>query len=321
MNNAGMRNQKVDALWSHLHWLVVLSEQGSYTAAAQRLSVSKAAMSQHIAELERAVGVTLVRRTTRSMRLTEAGQRLVDDTRAAFAQIAERVHGAKDVAGEPRGLVRVTAPVALGRQQLVPRVAEFLLAHPAIRVEMELSDRFSSLATEGFDLAVRHTATPPDTHVAWPLCKTYSVLVASRAYLARRGTPSSPESLAEHDCLHYPRGQDSSVWSFERKQSKAGKAKAAARSTVPVAGPLAANNSEALRDAAMAGLGIALVPDFSAQAGLRSGTLVEVLADWRPVGTFAEQIFALRPYAAHVPRAVTLFVAHLKSSMEKGFQS
>ena len=147
------------------------------------------------------------------------------------------------------------------------------------------------------------------------------MLVASRAYLARRGTPSSPESLAEHDCLHYPRGQDSSVWSFERKQSKAGKAKAAARSTVPVAGPLAANNSEALRDAAMAGLGIALVPDFSAQAGLRSGTLVEVLADWRPVGTFAEQIFALRPYAAHVPRAVTLFVAHLKSSMEKGFQS
>lgn len=317
MNNAGMRSQKIDTLWSHLHWLIVLSEQGSYTAAAQRLGVSKAAMSQHIAELERAVGLPLVRRTTRSMRLTEAGERLVDDTRQPFAQIAESFHGAKDVAGEPRGLLRVTAPVALGRQQLVPRVAEFLLAHPAIRVEMDLSDRLISLATEGFDLAVRHTAAPPDTHVAWPLCKTYSVLVASRAYLARRGWPATPQALEAHDCLHYPRGQDSTVWSFE---PRLGRAKAAARITVPVAGPLAANNSEALRDAAVAGLGIALVPDFSAQAGLRSGDLTEVLTDWRPVGTFAEKIFALRPYALQVPRAVTLFVRHLERSMGAGFQ-
>ncbi len=316
VNNEAMRTQKIDTLWSHLHWLIVLSEQGSYTAAAQRLGVSKAAMSQHIAELEREVGLPLVRRTTRSMRLTEAGQRLVDETRQAFVQISESFHGAKDEAGEPRGLVRVTAPVALGRQQLVSPVAEFLIAHPAIRVEMELSDRFSSLATEGFDLAVRHTAAPPDTHVAWPLCNTYSLLVASRAYLARRSTPAAPQALIEHDCLHYPRGQDSSVWSFE---PRLGRAKAASRVTVPIAGPLAANNSEALRDAAMAGLGIALVPDFSAQAGLRTGELVEVLPDWRPVGTFAEKIFALRPYSVHVPRAVTLFVAHLRASLEKGF--
>lgn len=317
VNNTSMRSQKIDTLWSHLHWLIVLSEQGSYTAAAQRLGVSKAAMSQHVAELERAVGLPLVRRTTRSMRLTEAGQRLVDDTRQAFAQISESFHGAKDVAGEPRGLVRVTAPVALGRQQLVPRVAEFLLAHPAIRIEMELSDRLSSLATEGFDLAVRHTAAPPDTHVAWQLCRTYSVLVASRAYAARRGLPATPQALAEHDCLHYPRGQDSTVWSFE---PKLGRAKATNRISVPVTGPLAANNSEALRDAAMAGLGIALVPDFSAQAGRRNGELIEVLPDWRPVGTFAEKIFALRPYALQVPRAVTLFVRHLERSLGAGFQ-
>jgi len=316
VNNAAMRSQKVDTLWSHLHWLIVLSEQGSYTAAAARLGVSKAAMSQHIAELEQAVGVALVRRTTRSMRLTEAGQRLVDDTREAFTQISDSFHGTKDVAGEPRGLIRVTAPVALGRQQLVPRVAEFLLAHPAIRVEMDFSDRFSSLATEGFDLAVRHTAAPPDTHVAWPLCKTYSVLVASRAYLQRRGLPAAPQALSEHDCLHYPRGQDTIVWSFE---SKGGRSKAAGRISVPVAGPLAANNSEALRDAAIAGLGIALLPDFTAQAGLRSGELIEVLPEWRPVGTFAEKIFALRPYSLHVPRAVTLFVRHLQRSMEAGF--
>ncbi|MDB5846441.1 MAG: LysR family transcriptional regulator [Rhodoferax sp.] len=313
-----MEIRKVESMWSHLHWLVMLAEQGSYTAAAMRLGVSKAAVSQHVTELERAIGVSLVRRTTRSMRLTEAGQRLVDDTRESFDRIAHTFNSLKDLGGEPNGLLRITAPVALGRQQLIPRVTAFLLAHPAIRIEMEFSDRLSSLSNEGFDLAVRHIATPPDSHVAWPLCKTRSVLVASPAYLARRTAPDHPAALARHDCLHYPRGQASNVWSFE---PKAGRTKPSARTTVPIAGPFAANNSEALRDAARDSLGIALVPDFSAQASLRSGELVEVMPGWRPVGTFADNIFAMRPYALHVPRAVTLFVRHLRDSLAGGFQA
>ncbi|MFS2168483.1 LysR substrate-binding domain-containing protein, partial [Variovorax sp. Varisp62] len=90
--------------------------------------------------------------------------------------------------------VRVTAPVAFARQQLVPRLADFLRAQPEVRIELDLSDRLSSLAMEGFDLAIRHTAAPPDTHVAWTLCETRSVLVASRAYLRRRGTPREPQA-------------------------------------------------------------------------------------------------------------------------------
>jgi DNA-binding transcriptional LysR family regulator len=89
---------------------------------------------------------------------------------------------------------------------------------------------------------------------------------------------------------------------------------------VPIDGPLAANNSEALRDAAQAGLGVALLPDFSAQAGLQSGKLVEVLPDWRPTGAFAEEIYAIRPYSLHIPRAVTLFVDHLREALKAGFQ-
>ena len=317
VNNANMDLQKAESLWAHLHWLIVLGQQGSYTAAAARLGVSKAAMSQRIAELERAVGVTLVRRTTRSMRLTEAGQRLVDQTREPFEQIAHSFLKARDHADEPRGLIRVTAPVALGRQQLLPRLTDFLLAHPSIRIEMELSDRLSSLATEGFDLAVRHAASPPDTHVAWRLCETRSVLVASRAYLRRKGTPLAPPMLAEHDCLHYPRGQETNVWSFERRNARARQAE---RMTVPIAGPLAANNSEALRDAAQAGLGIALLPDFSAQSALQTGKLVEVLPDWQPTGAFADHIYAIRPYSLHIPRAVNLFVSHLRETLKAGFQ-
>jgi len=314
VNNALMDMQKIEALWAHLHWLIVLEQQGSFTAAAARLGVSKAAMSQRIAELERAAGVTLVRRTTRSVRLTEAGQRLVDDTRAPFEQIAHSFAGVRDLADVPRGVLRVTAPVALARQQLVPHLAGFLRLHAEIRIELELSDRLSSLATEGFDLAIRHSPAPPETHVAWPLCGTRSLLVASRAYLRRRGTPTEPAELTVHDCLHYPRAQDAPAWTFERL-APAGPE----RITVPITGPLAANNSEALRDAAQAGLGVALLPDFSAQSGLQSGKLVEVLPDWKPVGAFAEHLYAIRPYSAHVPRAVTLFVSYLREALAAGF--
>lgn len=313
-----MEEQKVEQLWGHLHWLVVLSQQGSFTAAAERLGVSKAAMSQRVAELERVAGVALVRRTTRSVRLTEAGQRLVDDTRASFEQIAESFAQVRDLAGLPRGLLRVTAPVALARQQLVPLLADFLRQYPEVRIELDLSDRFSSLATEGFDLAIRHTASPPDTHVAWTLCGTRSLLVATPAYLRRHGSPQLPQDLARHNCLHYPRSHERPAWTFESSwRAEDGDRE---RVTVQVSGSLAANNSEALRDAALGGLGIALLPDFSAQASLRAGKLVEVLPDWTPVGSFAGQLYAIRPYSAHVPRAVSALVAFLRERLELGFR-
>ena len=313
----GMNEKKLEGLWMHLHWLTVLAQQGSYTASAHRLGVSKAAMSQRISELERAAGVPLVQRTTRSVRLTEAGQRLVDGLREPFERIAQSFSSVRDLADEPVGLVRVTAPVAFARQQLVPRIAAFARAHPRVRLELDLSDRLSSLANEGFDLAIRHTAAPPDTHVAWQLCATRSVLVASRDYLRRHGTPRTPLELAQHDCLHYPRAQDTPAWHFLPPE---GRRKAARqRVTVPVSGPFCANNSEVLRDAAAAGLGIALLPDFSAQSALQAGKLVEVLQGWESVGTFSPHIYAIRPYASHVPRAVSAFVAWLRETLAEGF--
>jgi DNA-binding transcriptional LysR family regulator len=319
VNNARMDEQKINTLWTHLHWLSVLAQQGSYTAAAARLGVSKAAMSQRIAELERAAKVTLVQRTTRSLRLTEAGQRLVDDTRAAFEQIEQSFAQVRDLAEQPGGLLRVTAPVAFARQQLVPLLADFLKNYPDVRIELDLSDRLSALATEGFDLAIRHTARPPDTHVAWALCDTESVLVATRAYLRKQGEPQAPADLQAHNCLHYPRSQDTPAWTFEPREGGGAASETLERVTVPVNGNLAANNSEALREAALTGAGIALLPDFSAQAALRQGKLVRVLPEWKPVGAFAETIYAIRPYAPHVPRAVAALVGHLRVGLAQGF--
>lgn len=316
LNNAEMESRKIESLWAHVHWLTVLGQQGSYTAAAQRLGVSKAAMSQRINELERAAGVPLVRRTTRSVRLTEAGQQLADSTQGAFEQIARSFEGVKDLAATPRGVLRVTAPVALSRQQLVPRLPDFLRAHPELRIELEMSDRLLPLAQEGFDLAIRHSAAVPDTHVAWTLCRTDSLLVASRAYLRRRGAPRHPAELPAHDCLHYLRPQDTPAWSFVRRR---GAGAGAEKLTVPVKGAFAANNSEALREAAQGGLGIALLPDFTAQAALQAGRLLPVLPEWQPVGGFGDQLYAVRPYSPQVPRAVQAFVAFLREAFGAGF--
>jgi len=316
-----MSEPKPQDLWQHLHWLSVLAQQGSYTAAAARLGVSKAAMSQRIAELEQAARVPLVQRTTRSLRLTEAGQRLVDDTRSSFEHIAQSFAQVRDLAEQPSGLLRVTAPVALARQQLMPLFTEFLKNYPEVRIELDMSDRLRSLATEGFDLAIRHTAQAPDTHVAWPLCRTESVLVATKAYLRKRGEPQTPQDLQAHNCLHYPRGQDTPVWTFAPRQPVTNPATEQGLISVPVQGTLAANNSEALREAALMGAGIALLPDFSAQAALKQAKLVPVLPQFRPVGAFAEQLFAIRPYSAHVPRAVAALVAALRQGLAQGFGS
>jgi DNA-binding transcriptional LysR family regulator len=315
-------------LWAHVHALGVIAQCGGFTPAAQRLGLSKAAVSQRVAELERAVGVPLLARTTRSVRLTEAGKQLVEETTASFAQIEHSLEGVRDLAARPQGLVRLTAPVALGRQHVAPQLADFLAQWPGVRVELDLSDRLVNLVHEGFDLAVRHTAAPPENHVAWKLCASRTRLVASPDYLARRGTPKTPAELAAHDCLPYLR-PGAAVWPFERgggadEPVSPGSGSIAGgpepeRARVTVTGPLRANNSEVLRDAVLSGLGIALLPDFSAAAALRAGRLQELLPDWRPVGFFGDGLWALRPWSPQVPRAVRALAEHLRGALAGGF--
>ncbi len=139
--------------------------------------------------------------------------------------------------------------------------------------------------------------------------------MSSKTYMRRAVTPQTPTDLQAHNCLHYLRAQDTPTWTLVRTKGKAKEE----RVTVPVTGQLAANNSEALREAALTGLGIALLPDFSAQAALQQGKLVQVLPDWQPVGAFAEQLYAIRPYSPHVPRAVTAFVDYLRKALAEGF--
>lgn len=310
-----MNIEKTQPLWAHLYCLCVLKQLGSFTATAQRLGISKAAVSQRIAELEKACGLPLVRRTTRSVQLTEAGYKLAENTKPNFENIAQHFATVQELATHPRGWLRITAPLAFSRQQLIPKLHGFISRYPEVQLDIQLSDDLLSLEQEAVDLAIRHTSSPPDSYVAWRLCQTRSMLVASTEYLAKHGTPLHPNDLVKHRCLHYPRAQRTATWMFEPQDLSIDQ-----QLTVPITGAFVANNSEALRDIALLHQGIALVPDFSAHDALQKGHLVQVLANWRPTGAFGNFIYALRPYSAQVPLTVRLFVEYLRTTFKHGFQ-
>jgi len=312
--SASSMNPTAPPAFADIHLLTVLAETRSFTQAAHILRISKASASTRISELEKSVGMPLVRRTTRSVVLTEAGSHLVNQTQAAFAHISQAVTGIQDLAGEPRGLVRMTCPVALGRQVVMPELARFLKRFPEIRLEIDLHDQLTHLARAGFDLAIRHTDSPPENMIAWPLCDTRSLLVASADYLRAHGTPRHPAELSRHACLLYLRGGPTTHWAFERSRGRS-RRQPPERLSVPVQGPLQVNNSEALREAALAGLGIGLLSDFSAAQALGEGRLHPVLDDWRPVDFFGGKIYAIRPWSARIPRAVECLVDHLRHAL------
>jgi DNA-binding transcriptional LysR family regulator len=299
---------RVAAVLADLHLLTVIAQTRSLTQAARRLAISKASVSTRLRELERVVGMSLVRRTTRSVTLTAAALQLVDDTQASFTRIEQSFEQVSDLAGRPGGVLRITAPVALGRQRIAPSVPDFLRRFPEIRLELDLSDRLVNVAQEGFDLAVRHARSIPDSYIARVLCESRSLLVASPDYLQRRGSPENPADLARHDCLLYLRDGSAQSWSFE----KLGSRRRGERVSIPVGGPFKANNSEVLRAAIIGGLGIGLLPDFSLSDELEAGALQPVLPDWRPVGFFGDRIYAIRPGATRASRAVECAIEHLR---------
>lgn len=311
-----MSTRDLETALPDLHMLTVIAQTRSLTQTARRLGIAKSSVSMRLKDLERTLGVSLVRRTTRSITLTPAGQQLVEETSASFLHIEQGIAGVRDLAGAPRGLVRLTAPVALGRQHIAPAIPRLLERYPELRLELDLSDRFVNLTQEGFDLAVRHASRVPESHVATVLCESRSVLLASAKYLARHGLPEHPSELARHECLLYLRDGGSPVWSFERRERRAREPE---RVSVPVRGPLRANNSEVLREAAAAGLGVGMLPDFTAWSSAGSAELLPVLSQWRPVGFFGERLQAIRPWTPRTPRAVQCVIDHLRETFARGF--
>lgn len=301
LNNATLGNLEALAV---LH---AVATCGSFTAAARWLGVSKAAVSARVAAFEKQTGVQLFNRTTRAVTPTDAGARLSEH---AGRMLRVAVDGLDEIAGAavtPAGLLRVTAPNAIGRQLVAPLIPAFLTRYPEVDLQLDLSDAIENLPSRAFDIAIRHTSEPPESHMAWSLRKVDWHLVASPAYLEREGEVLRPEELERRNCLFYPRAGRSSIWRMTRGDDEA--------AAVSVRGRFLANNSEVLREAVLAGLGIGLLPDFSIGAELRSGAVRPVLADWQVEGTFADRIVALRPWTARLSPATRAFVDHLRRAL------
>lgn len=290
--------------FSDMHLLTVLAETQSFVQAADRLGISRSSASMRIAALEKAAGVPLVRRSTRQVSLTEAGQQLVAEVSPAFERIRASFHAVHDLTGAPRGTLRVTAPVALGRQHISPSLGAFLLRYPEVRLELELTDRLVNLAHEGFDLAIRHARHIPDNYVVWELARSESALVGSSEYLDRRGRPMHPADLAQHDCVMYM-GSPRNL-AFQRQGLEGEPV------YVDVQPRFTANNSEVLREIVLSGAGLGLLPDFSL-IGHEQGGLERVLSDWKVQGYFGSHIIAVRPFSPKVPLAVHCLIEHLQS--------
>lgn len=274
-------------------------ETRSFTAAAAKLGVSKSVVSERISAMERELKLKLLHRTTRKLSLTPDGVQLyercarvaaaADDALAAFA-------GAGDA---PRGLLRVNAPIVFAEEYLVEPVGKFLQAFPEVRVELALSDRKVDLVEEGTDVAIRITLKLAEPGlVAKKLASDKPVLCAAPAYLARKGTPSAPEELVHHDCLGYALLKLSDEWRFKTAGTKE-------LFSVPVEPRFTAGSGALLRRAAVAGLGLAVLPRFMVASDLAEGRLVVVL-DSLYAPTLG--IYAVYPEGRRAPGKVRAFV-------------
>lgn len=249
-----------------------VARAGSFSRAAADLGLSKGTVSKIVSRLEARLGTRLFHRTSRRLSLTDTGRTLLEAATRLVAE-AEAAEGeASAKSGAPRGRIRVACPMSFGLAYVAPVLPAFLAQLPQVEIELHLSDERVDLIGAGFDLALRIAALPDSSLVARKLCGVRRRLVAAPAYLERRGRPSHPSELARHACLGYEYLPAPHHWRFTNAGGE--------EVVVRPAGPLRANNSDALTPALLAGLGLAVQPDFSVWRELESGALVSVLDDW-----------------------------------------
>ncbi len=280
-----------------MHVFCQVVEAASFSEAARRLRLSKGAVSKQVAALEARLGAQLLHRTTRRLSLTEVGRIFYERSARIVREVEEAERAVHQARSAPHGLLRVNAPVSFTEVALAPALPAFLSRHPELKVELVLDDRRVDAIEGGFDVTIRIAVRLADScMIARRIAHTRIVVCAAPDYLARRGVPESPDELASHDCL---------VYAYRDRWHFGGPA---GERAVAVSGPLVANNGEALRQAALAGLGLVQLPSFLVRSDLASGSLRAVLegcAEPRAA------IFALYSPTRHLSGKVRAFVDFL----------
>jgi DNA-binding transcriptional LysR family regulator len=276
-----------------------VAETKSFSAAAERLGISKSAVSKQVTRLERSLNARLIHRTTRRLSLTEIGTAFYEHCARMLTEAEAAESVVSRLRAAPRGVLKLTTPAAYGHLQIAPAIPELLARYPEMAVQIAMNDRPVDLAEEGFDVAIRLTYDPPPNVVARKLTTVSWLTCAAPAYLERHGAPRTPQELRGRNCLFYSFLESSIEWRFRSPQGEA---------KVRVAGNFTANNSEAIREATLAGLGIALLPSFIVAGDLRENRLQVVLGGYEVEGAVANDVYALYLPTRYVSPKVRAFV-------------
>ncbi|UZE21177.1 LysR substrate-binding domain-containing protein [Pseudomonas sp. B21-056] len=287
--------------------LLALSEHGSFAAAGRVLQRHPSVLSKRLGAMEARLGIRLVERTTRQLRFTDEGERLVERLRHAVSLIAQAEQEAALGAAQVRGRLRIALPAAMGRLWLSPMVSAFSLAYPDVSLEVEYAERFVDIVAEGFDAAIRIGELPDSRLVARKLCEHLRILCAAPAYLARHGEPKTPADLEHHNSLGFTGLHSYPEWKLAGKDDQV---------TVRLRSSLVSNDNEALLSAARMGLGIIAGGEWLMTRDIQSGNLVRVLPDWQLDADAG--VYLVRPSARYNAAATMAFKHWMETEFAQG---
>jgi len=284
---------------SSLPFFIEVVKSGSFSRAADRLNITKSAVSKRVTQLEEGLGVKLIHRTTRRLALTEAGNRYYQAGLASLEIISDAEREVRAFQASPAGALRMNIPTSFGIAQVAPLLPEFQRMYPDINIEMVLTDTPKDIIGEGFDLALQTGDLPDSTLIAKKLASLNSVVCGSASYLKENGTPVMPSDLLTHNCLLYSHHTKIDEWVFVR-HSKSEKIK--------ISGTYMSNISDALIVAALNNAGLARLPTFLANRYISAGELVPVLTDYSMP---SKDLYAVYPDRKFVPEKVKVFLQFL----------
>lgn len=280
-------------------------ETGSISGAADRLGVAKSAVSRRLKELEAHLGVELFHRTTRRMNLTDTGRAYYHQSVRILEDVLEAELATSQAHGTLKGSLKIALPSTFGIMHMGPAINEFLREHPQIEFDLDFNDREVDLMQEGFDLAIRIAKLPDSSLIARRLAPVKIIICASPSYLEQMGAPRTPDELRHHRCLVYSLLSDYEYWNLTDRHSNEIRTK--------IHPYLKASTGEFLKDAAVEGMGIIMVPSFIAHKEIESGDLVQILEDHNPPHIDA---YAIYPQTRHLSHRVRAFVDFLVKRFE-----
>jgi DNA-binding transcriptional LysR family regulator len=282
-----------------LRAFVKVVQHGGLSAAARDLRLSRSAVSKYLMDLETELGVQLLVRTTRSARPTENGLAYYERVTAILADIDEADAAVSSLQAEPRGILRVNAPMSFGTLYLGRAIADFMDKYPELKLQLVLSDELIDPVREGFDVTLRIADLPSSSLIARKISPAPRVICAAPSYLQRRGTPLHPNDLREHDCLTYGHLATGNQWKLTGPDGD---------HWIQIPWTLCTNNAEVLRDASVKGRGLALLPTFIAGEDLQTGALTTVLKEYKAPEI---SVYAIYPQTKHLSVKIRVFIDFL----------